>query len=163
MVTNTSIAKPALLRRLAGLAACLLLIGLANGCASFAKVVDITKPNDLRQQVARTDQPILVMYHKFTCPTSVAMEPVMEQLAADYTGRIVVARYLLVYPWFQLNDLDIAREYDVLFTPTVVLYVNGRERKRWFSDYLIWSYRKELDTVLGEPPPARGATASVRP
>jgi thioredoxin-like negative regulator of GroEL len=46
----------------------------------------------------------------------------------------------------------------VVLVPTVILFVNGQEKHRWFADYSADSCRKVLDDVLG-PPAASMPTA----
>ncbi|MFB3893477.1 MAG: thioredoxin family protein [Phycisphaerae bacterium] len=111
---------------------------------------DITSEQVFYSQIRRTDRPVLMYFYKPGCPTCVALEPGLMQLARDYGGHVAFDKFLFIYPWFEINSLNVAHDFNVLLVPTVILFVDGRERYRWFSDYYMPDYTSVLDQVLAE-------------
>ena len=68
--------------------------------------------------------------------------PVIDELAAEYEGRVRVAKV----------DIDsegaLAVRYGVMSIPTVVLFKDGKEVKRFIGAQDKQSYRKELESEL---------------
>jgi thioredoxin-like negative regulator of GroEL len=91
------------------------------------------------------------------------MEPMLEQLAREYRGRAMVAKYRQMNFVFIHTSWSITRKYGVYFVPTVLLLVDGQVRRRWFNDVRIWSYRRALDRALEEQASAGGAKNSYNP
>ncbi len=143
----------------AGPAACLFALLSAVGCAD--QTVHVTRADELRKHILREDRPVLVCFYKFGCVTSMALDPGLLQLAEEYRDRVVVVRYLHLYPWFQVNSISLGFEHRILIVPTVILFVNGRERERWVADYYLPHYRRALDGVLAETPGPAGADAPL--
>lgn len=140
---------PALARAAPWLLAGALILLAAGGCTRMKdNVVSTRSEETLRAEIQKTDRPVLVFFYKFGCPTSVALEPGIAQLAKDYRDQITVVRYMHMWPWLQINSLSVARDYKVIICPVVILFSNGQEQQRWFSDYYMPSYTKAIRKVL---------------
>jgi thioredoxin-like negative regulator of GroEL len=87
----------------------------------------------------------------------------MDQLADEYRGRAVVAAFRAYTFYFGVPCDEIKSRYEVVLVPTVILFVNGQEKHRWFADYSADSYRKVLDEVLGPPAPKKPPAAGESP
>jgi thioredoxin 1 len=111
-------------------------------------VLAITSGKEFQREVLKADRPVLVMFSKTACPTCVMLGPVMKKLAREYKGRVVVAKYKHYNPILRLTSKEIMKRYRVYLVPTVILFVNGQERRRWFMKYRAADYRKALDRVL---------------
>ena len=104
----------------------------------------------------------MVQFYKGGCAWCALLEPALDRLADDYQGRAVFAKYRLMNWLLGVTNWELKSKYDIRWYPTVILFVNGRERKRWVAHYDIKSYRKALDEALSTP--ARQATpAPVAP
>jgi thiol-disulfide isomerase/thioredoxin len=96
----------------------------------------------------------MVDFYKGACPTCVVLDPLMNQLAQEYRGRVVFARIELMKPYFAVTSEELKKRYDISLFPTEVLFVHGEEKHRWSLDYSLDKYRKALDEVAGPPPEA---------
>jgi thioredoxin-like negative regulator of GroEL len=128
------------------------LVLLAGGGCTDTKdnVISTRSEETLRAEIAKTDRPVLVFFYKAGCPTSLALEPGIAQLAKDYRDQITVIRYMHMWPWLQINSLAVARDFKVIICPVVILFSNGEEKDRWFHSYYMPSYRKGILKVLEE-------------
>jgi len=150
-------------RGAAALAACAVAALVAGGCGG-AKTVHLKETAaDFQQEVLEADKPVLVHFFKEGCPASGLLEPAMDQLADEYRGRAVVAAFRAYTFYFGVPCDEIKSRYEVVLVPTVILFVNGQEKHRWFADYSADSYRKVLDEVLGPPAPKKPPAAGESP
>jgi thioredoxin 1 len=122
------------------------LAGLGGACGS--KLAPIQDLADFQQQVLLAKQPVLVEFFKGGCPTCLALAPVLAQLADEYRGRAVIARFELMKPYFAVTSEELKQRYDISVYPTVILFVGGQEKKRWALNYSIRGYRKALDAAI---------------
>jgi thiol-disulfide isomerase/thioredoxin len=141
------------------LVACVALVLTAGGCATN-QMKSISDRADFQQKVLRSDKPVLVDFYKGGgCPTCVLLNPTLTQLADEYKGRVQFTSFEAMTPFFQVTSQTLKDRYDIQYFPTVVLFVNGREKQRWILDYNIDNYRNALDQVTRAP--AAGATAKA--
>ena len=141
--------------------ACAILTMLAGGCAS-GKVTRIADEEAFQQIVVGADLPVLVDFYKGGCATCIPLDGVMDQLVDNYNGRAVIAKFETMTAFFRIPSRQIKQKYDIAFFPTVILFVNGQERKRWIMRYSIDGYRKELDQCVS-PATTQMASAGACP
>ncbi len=134
----------------AGLAACAALVLLVGGCSSD-RIRDLGTQQEFVQLVLRSDFPVMVEFYKGACPTCVALEPMMNQLAEEYKGRVRFVRFELMKPYFEVTSDAIKHQYDITVFPTEVLFVGGKEAARWPMNYDMDGYRSVLNRVAGRP------------
>jgi thioredoxin 1 len=132
----------------AALLACAVLALVAGGCGP-AKFSRIANEKDFEDYVLRSDRPVLVDFYKGGCASCMVLDPLMDELAEEYKGRVVFAKFELMRFWLEVTCLPIWWKYHIVLYPTVVLFVNGKEKKRWVANYFGFSYRKALDEVAG--------------
>ncbi|MFA6133750.1 MAG: thioredoxin family protein [Phycisphaerae bacterium] len=130
-----------------GTVACVLLLALAGGCGGGGKAVVLKNADEVNAAIYG-DPPSLVMFYKQGCATCVALEPTFDKLAKEYKGRALVSKYMIYTFTFHVNSWELKKKYDIAFVPTVLLFVDGQEKKRWVVDYKINDYRKALDEVV---------------
>jgi thioredoxin 2 len=79
---------------------------------------------DLERLVAGTDVPVLVDFYADWCGPCKIMAPVLDEVAREYHGRVLVAKL----------DTDrsptMAVRYAIRGIPTMILFQHGRERTR---------------------------------
>ena len=143
-----------------------LLVLAAGGCGP-AKFKSVTNEAEFDEQVLKADKPVLVAFFKGGCATCLFLDPCMDQLAEDYDGRVKFAKFELMRFWFEVTCPAIQKRYRIGLFPTVVLFVEGKEKKRWIIDYSSDAYRKVLDEIVGLPPakktPGDGGEAPAPP
>ncbi len=126
------------------LVACAVLAMLVGGCAG-GKVTRIANEAAFQKIVVNSDKPVLVDFYKGGCATCIPLDSIMDQLVDEYRGRAVVAKFETMTAFFGVPSQEIKHRHDIVFYPTAILFVSGREKKRWIIRYSIDSYRKALD------------------
>jgi thioredoxin 1 len=137
-------------RAWAGCAA--LAVALLGGCGGGA-MTTIHNDAEFQATVIASHQVVLVDFYKGLCPTCIALDGVMDKLARDYKGKVVVAKFKLVQPYFVVTSQKLKDQYDIHFFPTAVLFADGKEVKRFIIKYDEKLYRKALDGLVGGPTP----------
>ena len=134
------------------------LFTLAAGGCGGGNVMPLADRVDFQQQVLRSPKPVLVDFYKGGgCPTCQIVYPILDQLADEYRGRVVFTKFEAMTGLFQTTS-TLSEKYDIRYFPTVVLFVNGQERKRFILDYNIDNYRQALNDAMHAP---RVRTASL--
>ncbi|SFO73967.1 MULTISPECIES: thioredoxin family protein [Actinomadura] len=79
---------------------------------------------DFDQYLTAASQPLLVEFWASGCRPCQALMPILRDLAAEHTGRLRVATV-------KLDDApDLARRYQIMTLPTLILFTAGRESTR---------------------------------
>lgn len=104
-------------------------------------IIQVTDQN-FETTVASSQQPVLVDFWATWCSPCKMLRPVVEELAAEYTGRIVVAEL----------DVDanptIASRFGVLSVPTLILFRGGKPAQRIVGYKPKANLRLKIDEVL---------------
>ena len=128
------------------LVACAILALAAGGCGGGAKVTHIGENMaDFEKTVTQADKPVLVDFFKEGCVACAFLESTIDQLAEEYEGRAVIASFKTYTFLFGTPCKDINRRCNIGLVPTVILFVDGKEKKRWIAEYNGDIYRKFLD------------------
>ncbi len=144
-------------------AAFLLLVAamLTGGCG--LKCVDLESSTEkLDDAILNSGKPVLVDFWKVGCLSCATLDPVMDKLADEYRGRVVVARFCAVHFWLTPTNREVYNRYAFSFFPTAILFVDGKERDRWVWNTDLDAYRGVLDLLVGSPttqPDSPAATA----
>jgi thioredoxin 1 len=77
-----------------------------------------------QEQVLSASEPVLVDFSAVWCGPCKQLDPIVEQLARDWTGKVKVVKLDVD------NNPDIAVRYQVLGVPTLMLFVGGQSRER---------------------------------
>lgn len=108
-----------------------------NGAA-----VQIESTEDFQLQVMATEQPVLVDFYSPYCPPCHRLAPIVDKLAEDYEGRALVVKV-------DVQKLpQIAQQFGVQGTPTVVILQNGEEVTRSVGLEREQAYREQLTKLL---------------
>lgn len=77
-----------------------------------------------QNEVLESPEPVLVDFSAVWCGPCKMLDPIVEELASDWTGKVKVVKL----------DVDhspsIAMQYQVLGVPTLMLFVDGESRER---------------------------------
>jgi thioredoxin 1 len=80
--------------------------------------------NTFQNEVLGSAQPVLVDFTAVWCGPCRMLDPVVNQLAQDWEGKVKVVKLDVD------DDPDIAMQYQVMGVPTLMLFVNGEMRQR---------------------------------
>jgi thioredoxin 1 len=152
--------RAARIAAISGLALCAAVLVLVGGCAAANPATLVETGEEFQHQVVEANQPVLVEFFKGGCATCVILEPGLNQLAQEYRGRATIARYYEMNFVFMQTSQQITDRYRVHLVPTVLLLVNGQEKKRWFMEYNMDVYRQALDEVLHQTAAPKVAVGS---
>jgi thioredoxin 1 len=92
--------------------------------------------------VAAAQQPVLVDFWATWCAPCKMLKPVIDELAAEYEGRVIVAEL----------DVDanpvISSKFTVLSIPTLILFRGGKPAERIVGYKPKAALRQRIDAVL---------------
>ena len=92
--------------------------------------------------VAAAEQPVLVDFWATWCAPCKMLKPVIDELAAEYEGRVIVAEL----------DVDanpvISSKFTVLSIPTLILFRGGKPAERIVGYKPKAALRQRIDAVL---------------
>jgi len=121
------------------------LIGALIGALAAAgpkEVQAIAGHQEFDQKVLSSEAPVLVDFHAEWCGACKQLAPTIESLTAEFAGKILVVKI----------DVDqapqLASRYRIRALPTVLLFVDGQEVRRWIGVYPGDDYRKSLEAAL---------------
>ncbi|MDP2892463.1 MAG: thioredoxin [Bacillota bacterium] len=85
---------------------------------AFGKVVTLNKEN-FDDVVNKSNVPVLVDFWAAWCGPCRMIAPIIEQLAADYDGKVQICK-------LDVDEYsDIAMRYRIMSIPTLILFKNG--------------------------------------
>ena len=137
----------------ASVLACVALALAAGGCGASKFAHCNTTAADFRDQVINLPDAVLVEFYKGGCATCGLLEPTLDQLADEYSGKMKFVSFEMMKPYFAITCREVQKQHRIAYYPTVVLFVNGEEKNRWIMDYSIDHYREVLNEVVGGPTP----------
>jgi len=77
-----------------------------------------------QNEVLSADQPVLVDFSAVWCGPCRMLDPIVQQLAQDWTGKVKVVKLDVDH------NPNIAMQYQVMGVPTLMLFVGGESRER---------------------------------
>jgi thioredoxin 1 len=99
--------------------------------------------------VAGSDLPVLVEFWATWCGPCTMLAPILEQLADERRGQLVVAK-------LDIDDnLATSRNHEVMAAPTMLLFIDGQERRRIIGARGKGQLLQELSEYLSSPSAVR--------
>jgi len=77
------------------------------------------------EELATADKPVLVDFRAEWCGPCRALEPVLKEVAAENLDKITVAKVNVD------ENPDIARQFDIMSIPTLIVFQNGQPVHRF--------------------------------
>ncbi len=133
--------------------------GVLGGCGQ-SSLVNLNDEAQFDRQVVGSDKPVLVDFYKDGCPTCLLQESTLEPLAKEYAGRVAFYRFKIREATMVPANKPIMDRYNLFWVPTVILFVNGKERERWTFNHGAGEFRPALNAALAGTPPADNASGS---
>jgi thioredoxin 1 len=80
--------------------------------------------DDFSQKVLREEIPVLVEFYSDSCIPCKQMSPILGDIEDDYEGRLRVYKVNVNF------DAELAEEYSVMSSPTILFFKDGKEVER---------------------------------
>ena len=77
------------------------------------------RSNEFKAEVLESKMPVLVDFAAAWCGPCRMMGPVLEQLSAEYEGRVKIVKVDID------ESMDLAQEYRIMSVPNMVIFKNG--------------------------------------
>jgi thioredoxin 1 len=84
----------------------------------------VLNENNFREEVFSPEIPILVDFWASWCPPCKMVEPVIEELAEEFDGKVKIAKINVDH------NPKIATQYSIQGVPTFIIFNKGKERAR---------------------------------
>lgn len=105
-------------------------------------MINLNENNFDQEVIKEKNTPVLIDFYANWCAPCKMMEPVIEQLAKDYQGKIKVAKL----------DVDqnqaLASQYGIMSIPAFLVFKNGKVIKQLLGAMPKDQLKKELDNLL---------------
>lgn len=88
-----------------------------------AKTFDVNKA-EFTSEVLQSDQPVLVDFWAEWCPPCKMLEPIVDEIASEYQGKLRVARLNTDF------NPEIQMQYGIMGIPTLILFKGGEPVER---------------------------------
>jgi len=106
--------------------------------ATIAELTDAT----FDEEIASTDQPVLVDFWAEWCGPCKAMAPILEEIAGERQGSLKIVKVDVD------ANLEVARRFEVMSIPTLILFKDGAPQLRLVGAKGKGQLLQELDAFL---------------
>lgn len=103
---------------------------------------------NFNQEVIESDQLVLVNFHTDGCGPCEAIEPILEELSAQYKDTLKIASCYISLDEVLENSNKIAVEYDIMGFPTILFMKNGNVINTLLGGQSQEDLIKEIDAAL---------------
>jgi len=103
----------------------------------------IVTDQEFADVVLQADRLLMVEFWATWCASCRLVAPIIDELAADYTGKAVIVKVNVD------DNPEYTTQYQVRSTPTFIFFRNGQEVDRVVGAGKKPTYSAKLDTLLG--------------
>jgi thioredoxin 1 len=75
---------------------------------------------NFEEKVLKSEKLALVIFWSLGCRPCLTMEPIIEEIAKEFEGRVEVGKLNII------ENLEIAKKYGVPATPTLIIFKDGK-------------------------------------
>ncbi|MHC4984538.1 MAG: thioredoxin family protein [Planctomycetota bacterium] len=124
----------------------LALVACGAGCQAGAsgQFVDVADEQHFDQTVLEDDRPVLVEFYRDGCIRCVMLAGTLSDLSNEYGDRVGF------YKVERTSGTLLRYRYGVGSYPSVILFVNGKERARWVAEGSKAVYRQAIEAAFVE-------------
>jgi thioredoxin 1 len=79
---------------------------------------------NFEEEVLKSEKLVLVIFWSPGCRPCLTMEPIIEEIAKEFEGRIEVGKLNII------ENLEIAKKYGIPATPTIIIFKSGEPIER---------------------------------
>lgn len=97
---------------------------------------------NFQSEVLEADQPVLVDFSATWCGPCKQLNPIIEELAGEYSGRVKIGKVDID------DNQEVAARLGIMSVPTVVLFKGGRRVETIVGLSPKAVYKKKLDELL---------------
>jgi thioredoxin 1 len=106
--------------------------------ADIATLTDST----FDELIGSADEPVIVDFWAEWCGPCKMIAPILDEIAAEHAGKIQVAKINVD------DNPDVARRFDVMSIPTLIVFQDGQPTKRLVGAKGKGQLLNELDDIL---------------
>lgn len=128
------------MRTLTRIAAVMILF-LGFGC-NRESAHNAASEEEFAHKVLEAQQPVLVDFYADWCGPCRRLSPVLERIAQDYIGKATLVKINVDH------SPKLATRYQIQSVPTVILFVDGRAKRRWSGIQPEKTYRAALNEAI---------------
>lgn len=94
-------------------------------------------------EIIASGKPVMIDFWATWCGPCVGMAPAIEQVAAEYEGRVVVGKYNID------EEADLTAKYRIMSIPTILTFKDGKKTDlRLVGAQSVEKLRETLDALL---------------
>ncbi len=105
--------------------------------------IDITDQN-FQKEVLESKEPVLIDFWAPWCMPCRAVSPIIEELSAEYKGKIKVVKMNVD------DNPESSGQFGIMSIPTVMLFKNGKPAKDLIGAQRKDNYKKAIEEVISQ-------------
>ena len=105
------------------------------------RIVQVSE-SEFDSEVLKSSVPVLVDFYADWCGPCKIVEPTMEALSKEYSGKVKFVKVNVD------NNQGISMKYDIMSIPTAIIFQKGEVRDSLIGAFPASAYRQRIDRAL---------------